>query len=122
MPEISVIIPIYNSQAFLRECIDSVLAQSFTNWQLILVDDGSTDDSLALCRDYAVNDPPTKGITKTNGAPSSARNAGRDVPKGDYVFFLDSDDEFFSHSLQALYTVALASDADITIGKPSFTE
>ncbi len=122
MPEISVIIPIYNSQAFLRECIDSVLAQSFTNWQLILVDDGSTDDSLALCRDYAVNDRRIKVITKTNGGLSSARNAGLDVAKGDYVFFLDSDDELFSHSLQALYTVALASDADITIGKPAFTE
>lgn len=122
MPEISVIIPVYNSQDYLKDCIESILAQSFSDWELIIVDDGSTDGSGPICQDYAKKDSRIKSIAKPNGGLSSARNAGLDIALGKYIFFIDSDDELYPHSLDHLYSVALKNNADITIGKPAYTE
>lgn len=115
-PAVSVIVPVYNAEKFLRECVESVLAQSFTDWELILVDDGSTDASPDICRNYAQKDKRIKVITKPNGGLSSARNAGLDKACGNYLFFLDSDDELYPYSLSCLYDMAKKYDVDLAVG------
>ena len=92
MPEISIIIPIYNTEKYLVRCLDSIKAQNFTDWECILVNDGSTDNSEALCERYADEDSRFRLINKINGGVSSARNAGLDVAKGTWIAFVDSDD------------------------------
>lgn len=89
---ISIIIPVYKVEKYLARCVDSVLNQTFSDFELILVDDGSPDKSPELCDEYAKKDSRVKVIHKTNGGLSSARNAGLEVCKGDYIFFIDSDD------------------------------
>ena len=91
-PLISVIIPVYKVQAYLSACMDSVLAQSYQNLQILLVDDGSPDDCGALCDKWAEKDSRIQVIHTENGGLSSARNAGLDVATGEYVLFVDSDD------------------------------
>ena len=92
MPKLSVIMPVYNTAKFLGRAIDSVLAQSFTDFELILVNDGSKDDSLAICRSYEQKDARVKVIDKENGGAGSARNAGVAASNGEFVAFPDSDD------------------------------
>lgn len=91
-PLISVIIPIYKVEAYLNECVDSVLGQSYSNLEIILVNDGSPDNCPQMCDAYAAQDPRIKVIHKQNGGLSDARNAGTEVSNGEYVIFLDSDD------------------------------
>lgn len=92
MSLISVIIPIYNAECYLRQCIESVIAQTFEDWEAILVNDGSKDGSLAICQEYAVKDKRIKVIDKSNGGPSSARNKGLENAQGEFVYFMDADD------------------------------
>ena len=91
-PLISIIIPVYNVEAYIAECIESVLNQSYRNLELILVDDGSQDNSAKICREYSLNDSRIKFLQKENGGASDARNLGLENAKGEYVTFLDSDD------------------------------
>ena len=91
-PAISIIIPVYNAEKYLRRCIDSVLSQSFTDFELILVDDGSKDKSPQICDEYASQDTRVRVIHKANGGVSAARNDGLDIAKGEYITFIDSDD------------------------------
>lgn len=91
-PLVSVIIPIYNVEKWLPECVDSVLNQTYKNLEVILVDDGSPDRCPAICDEYATRDPRIKVIHKPNGGLSDARNAGIEAMTGDYVIFMDSDD------------------------------
>ena len=91
-PFFSVIIPIYNVEPYLRECVDHVLAQSYTNIEVILVDDGSPDGCGAICDAYEKQDPRVRVIHKPNGGLSDARNAGLRIARGTYILFLDSDD------------------------------
>lgn len=90
--KLSIIVPVYRVEKYLRQCVDSVLNQSFRDWELILVDDGSPDACPQICDEYAAQDPRVKVIHKANGGLSSARNAGTEAATGDYVLFLDSDD------------------------------
>ncbi len=92
MPKFSIIVPIYNVEKYLNKCIDSVLAQSFSDFELILVDDGSPDNCPAMCDEYAKKDGRIKVVHKENGGLSSARNVGLDVVSGEFVWFVDSDD------------------------------
>lgn len=98
-PYISVIIPVYNAEATLNKCVDSVLMQQFADFEVILVDDGSKDGSLQICEEYARRDSRVTVIHKENGGVSSARNRGLEIAKGKWVTFVDSDDylgnEFF---------------------------
>ena len=89
---ISIIIPVYNAEHYLRQCIESVIAQTFEDWEAILVNDGSKDGSLAICQEYAAKDKRIKVIDKSNGGPSSARNRGLNEAKGEFVYFMDADD------------------------------
>lgn len=102
-PQISIIIPVYNVEHYLRQCIDSVLAQTYTNLEIILVDDGSPDTSPAICDEYAAKDERIIVIHKKNGGLSSARNAGLDVATGDFIYFLDSDDYIGDTTISSLY-------------------
>ncbi len=92
----SIIIPVYNVERYLAECVDSILAQSFNSFEVILVDDGSLDKSSAICDDYACKDDRIKVIHKPNGGQSSARNAGTEIAQGEYVIYIDSDDFIMS--------------------------
>ena len=85
----SIIIPVYNVQSYLRECIDSLLHQSFDSFEIILVDDGSTDASPEICDDYAKRDCRVKVIHKANGGQSSARNVGTEMAQGDFVIYIE---------------------------------
>lgn len=113
MPEVSVIVPVYNAQKYLGKCIESILGQSFTDLELILVEDGSPDDSGKICDDYAKKDSRIKVIHKQNGGVSAARNDGLDAAAGRYVMFVDSDDTIDSHSVKTLYTALLESGSDL---------
>ena len=99
---ISIIIPVYNAEKYLRRCIESVLSQSFTDFELILVDDGSRDFSPHICDDYAQKDSRVKVIHKANGGVIAARNDGLDIAKGEYVTFIDSDDWVERESLSTI--------------------
>lgn len=104
-PAVSVIVPIYNSASTLRRCLESLVAQSFKDFELILVDDGSTDGSLRICREYADADPRIKVFSQANGGVSAARNLGLSNASGDYVAFCDSDDmvrEFWLSSMMSV--------------------
>ena len=91
-PTISVIVPVYNVEKYLRRCIDSILAQTFTDFELLLIDDGSKDKSGEICDEYAKKDVRVKVFHKENGGVSSARNIGLDNAKGELICFSDSDD------------------------------
>ncbi len=92
MPLISVIMPVYNAESTLRRAVDSILRQTFTDFELILVNDGSKDSSLSICKEYAQANKNIKVIDKPNGGASSARNAALDVVLGEWITFCDSDD------------------------------
>lgn len=114
-PVVSVIVPVYNVEAYLRRCVDSVLAQTLTDIEIILVDDGSPDNCPAICDEFTGKDNRVKAIHQKNAGLSGARNTGLDTAKGEYVAFVDSDDyiapEMFDNMLNAL----LKEDADISI-------
>lgn len=100
--KISIIVPIYNTEKYLNRCVDSILAQSYKNLEIILVDDGSNDNSPAICDSYAKRDTRIKVVHKKNGGLSSARNAGLDMATGDYIGFVDSDDFISSDMYEIL--------------------
>lgn len=114
-PEISVIVPVYNVEKYLPECVDSILAQTFTNFELILVDDGSSDGCPALCDEAAKKDSRVQVIHKTNGGVSTARNAGLDAAKSSWIAFVDSDDRVMPQFLEKLYTAAVSANAEIAM-------
>jgi glycosyltransferase involved in cell wall biosynthesis len=111
-PQISVIVPVYNVQDYLEECIESILRQDFHDFELILVDDGSTDNSGKICDTY-LDRTNVNVIHKENGGLSDARNAGISAAKGKYITFIDSDDIVWNKYLSVLHNAALAYDADI---------
>lgn len=99
----SVIVPAYNVSKYLPKCLDSILAQTFSDFELIVVDDGSTDESPSICDAYAEKDPRVRVIHKQNGGLSDARNAGLDIAQGTYIYFADSDDYLMPELLEKGY-------------------
>ena len=114
-PIISLIVPIYNVGKYLPKCIESILNQTFKNFELILVNDGSTDNSGVVCDDYAKKDTRIKIIHKSNGGVSSARNAGLYVAKGEYIGFVDPDDYIDKNMYEKLYRLCIDNNSDIAI-------
>lgn len=114
-PVISVIVPVYNVAHYLRQCINSVLSQNYNDWELLLVDDGSTDGSGKICDEYARKDRRIIVRHKENGGVSSSRNVGLKMAKGKWIFFLDSDDELYPFALNDL--INWANGADMVAGK-----
>ena len=112
---ISVIVPIYGVEQYLDKCIDSILDQSYTNLEIILVDDGSPDKCGEICERYAIKDKRIRVIHKENGGLSSARNAGMRVMKGEYVTFIDSDDYISPYYVEHLFFALNSINADLSI-------
>ena len=110
----SVIVPCYNVEAYVDECIQSILAQTFNDYEVIMVDDGSTDRTHIKCEEWCIKDSRIKLITKTNGGLSSARNAGLEVASGEYIVFVDSDDTIKNESLY-FFDRVLHSGTDVLI-------
>ena len=113
---ISVIITIYNSEEYIRTCVDSLLNQSFSDYEVILVDDGSVDSSAEIIDCYARNNEIIKVIHKTNGGETSARKAGLEIAKGDYILFVDSDDWIEETALETFGNVVDRGNVDIVAG------
>lgn len=114
MAEISIIVPVYNVEKYLENCIESILNQTFKDFELILVDDGSTDNSGKICDIYEKKDSRIKVIHKNNGGLSSARNAGLDIACGKYVGFIDSDDSIHPRMYEILYDLIKKYESDIS--------
>ena len=114
--KISVVVPIYNVEKYLPECIESVQNQSYMNLEIILVDDGSPDNSGKIADEYAKKDGRIKVIHKKNGGLSDARNAGIEVATGDYIMFLDSDDLLTADACKVLEEKIEKENADYVIG------
>lgn len=114
MKLLSVIVPVYNVESYINRCIDSILSQSFTDFELILVDDGSTDSSGRICDEYSFKDERINVIHKLNGGQSSARNDGINIARGKYLSFIDADDYVAPAMLETLYELIIKYDADIS--------
>ncbi len=117
---ISVIIPVYKVESFLHRCVDSVIKQTYRNIEIILVNDGSPDNCPKICDEYAKLDDRIKVVHKQNGGLSSARNAGIEVAKGEYITFVDSDDFVSENFIESLYSAIVSSAADISVGDAVF--
>lgn len=115
-PLISVIVPTYNVELYLRQCVDSIIHQTYRNLEIILVDDGSPDHCGAICDEYAKKDNRIVVIHKENGGLSDARNAGMRAMHGEYLMFVDSDDWLTEDCVERLYHLAEQNDADLVIG------
>ena len=113
-PTISIIVPVYNIAKYLPSCIESILSQSFRDFELLLVDDGSTDDSGRICDKYAEEDSRIRVFHKNNEGVSSARNVGLDNAKGEWVYFVDSDDEMIYNGLSIMIS-GLSPNIDLAI-------
>ncbi len=112
-PYFSIILPIYNVAPYLARCIKSVLGQSFWDYELILVNDGSTDRSPEICNSFGSRDQRIRVIHKENGGLSSARNAGFEMARGQYIWWVDSDDWITHNALEILYQASLQKNADV---------
>lgn len=112
-PLISIIVPVYNMEEYLERCIKSILKQTYRNLEIILVNDGSTDNSGKICNEYACKDSRIKVIHKENGGSSSARNAAMKIFKGKYISFVDSDDFIHEEYIQYMYDILVKYDCDI---------
>lgn len=115
MPKISVIIPVYRAENYLAECIDSILCQTFEDYELILVDDGSPDDCAAICREYLTRDSRIRFLQQENQGQGAARNYAMTVARGQWICFVDSDDVIHPQYLQILYDAAFALDVPISM-------
>lgn len=115
MAQVSVVIPVYNIERHLRQCLDSVAGQSLRDMEVICVDDGSTDDSPKILADYASKDSRFQIITQSNAGPGAARNTGMAKATGKYLIFLDSDDWFEPDFLERMVAKAESTEADVTI-------
>ncbi|MCD4680085.1 MAG: glycosyltransferase, partial [Bacteroidales bacterium] len=101
---VSIIIPLYNAEKYIKETLDSVLSQSYSNWECIIVDDGSTDSSKKIALEYCAKDARFKYFHQPNSGPSAARNHGLKISSGDYIQYLDADDVIFPERLKLMVT------------------
>lgn len=116
-PQISVIVPAYNAQQWLPACLDSVMAQTFSDFEVIIVDDGSTDATAAIAAGYAARDGRFRPVSRSNGGLSAARNTGIDAACAPWLFFLDADDLLYRSALSRLIETARETFAPIVVGR-----
>ena len=114
-PTISIICPVYKSEKYIHKCVDSIIAQTFKDWELIIVDDGSPDSSGDICDKYALIDTRIKILHKQNGGVSTARQRGLEAVRGEYVIHADSDDWIEPSMLEVLYRTAKEEKADVVV-------
>lgn len=113
---VSVIVPVYNVEEYLGRCVESILSQTYRNLEVILVDDGAKDSSGTICDGYAVKDPRVVVVHKENGGLSSARNAGIDIARGQYLEFVDSDDWIEPYAVESMLELALTHNTELVVG------
>jgi len=111
--KISVIVPVYNAEKYLSQCLDSIIHQTYCNLEILLIDDGSTDGSLEICRNYKKKDHRIKVIHKENEGPSKTRNIGIAHSTGDYIIFIDSDDYIEKNMLEEMYKAISEKEVDV---------
>ncbi|CUX34408.1 glycosyltransferase family 2 protein [Clostridium sp. C105KSO13] len=116
-PLISIIIPVFNVKKYLPECLESVVSQTYSNLEIVLVDDGSDDGSETICDDFSSKDNRIRVIHKKNGGLSDARNAGVSEARGEWIFFVDADDYIARDACEKLIFTAMNTSADIVIGE-----
>ena len=114
-PLISVIVPVYNVEKYLKKCVNSITSQTYENLEILLVDDGSTDSSGQICNEFEKNDARIKVIHKKNGGLSDARNAGLDRAKGQYYAFIDSDDYIQDNTIEIMLNAVKKNKSEIAI-------
>ena len=112
---ITVIVPVYKAEEYLRECVDSIIAQKYTNLEIILINDGSPDQSGSICDEYAAADNRVRVIHKENGGCASARNAGIDIAQGEFIAFVDSDDTISEDMYERMHRCIIENSADLCI-------
>lgn len=112
-PFLSIVVPVYNVEKYIHQCIDSILKQDFKDYELIIVDDGSPDNCPQICDEYSRKDARITVIHKENGGVSNARNTGIEHSNGKYIYFVDSDDWLEPYSLKKLCDIALVTNADV---------
>lgn len=117
LPLVSILVPVYNCGAYLPRCLDSILSQTHTNLQVVLVDDGSTDQSGAICDRYAASDSRVQVIHKANAGVAAARNTCLEAASGEYLMFVDSDDYLSHDAVQSLYEALCRDGSDLAIGR-----
>lgn len=115
MDKISVIVPVYNVEPYLRQCVDSIINQTYKNLEIILVDDGSPDNCGKICDEYATKDARIKVLHIENGGPAIARNAGLDIATGNYIGYIDSDDYIEPDMYETLYNAMIRTDAGLVV-------
>lgn len=113
---VSIVIPVYNSQKYLNACVDSIINQTYSNLEIILVDDGSTDESGMICDEYAKKDKRVKVIHKKNGGNGDARNVGYKQATGEWLVMVDNDDLLHLQQIDILLKIACERNADIVVG------
>lgn len=118
---ISVIIPVYKVEGYLNDCVKSVVEQTYTNLEILLIDDGSPDNCPLMCDEWAIKDSRIIVIHKNNGGLSDARNLGLDVANGQYIMFVDSDDKIHPKMIEVMYNQAIKYNADIIVGDFIYT-
>lgn len=114
--KVSLIVPVYNCSTFLRKCLDSIINQTYKNIEILLINDGSTDDSLSICNEYSNNDNRIIVINKTNSGVSSTRNIGINKSTGEFIMFVDADDMLFPNSVEVLLKGIEDGNYDLVIG------
>ncbi len=119
---VSIIVPVYNMAQYMQKCVDSLTSQSYKNIEIILVNDGSTDNSGVLCDECAKKDARIRVVHKSNGGLSSARNAGLDAAKGDYISFVDSDDFLNTATIQKMVQCMLSYDCEVVCVKSNIID
>ena len=115
MPKISIIVPVYKVEKYLHRCLDSIVAQTFTDWECILVDDGSPDNSGNICDEYAGKDNRFRVFHQENAGVSAARNKGLDEAKGEWITFIDSDDWVDEKMYEELFACAVTNAAEVVV-------
>lgn len=113
MPKVSIIVPVYKAEKYIKRCVDSIIAQTFSDWELLLIDDGSPDRSGEIIEDYAKADARVRVFHKENGGVSSARNLGLDNAQGEYLTFVDADDWIDADNLAVCLPVIEQNRLDV---------
>ena len=114
-PLISVVVPVYNVEQYIRECVDSIVSQTYCHLEIVLIDDGSLDNCPVICDEYAKKDSRIKVVHQKNGGLAKARNVGIENSSGEYITFIDSDDYIASNYIEILYRGIIENNADVSI-------
>ena len=113
---ISVVIPVYNVDKYITDCLESIVSQTFSEWEVVMVNDGSSDRSVEICKSFCERDSRFRVLEQENRGVSAARNTGIDACRGEYIFFMDADDTLSAQGLSLVISTVSSEDVDMVIG------